>query len=72
MQRKNINEKKEFVCYLIETKSRKYLKSTEKKEVDEQLKKLESQEDFISAKELSKEEFEEYKKNNFERLGKKI
>ena len=69
---RNLNEKNERVCYLIETESRKYIKSIEKKDVEEQLKKLRSQEGFISAKELSKEKFEEYKENNFEGLGKKI
>lgn len=69
--KKNLNEKKEKSCYLIETENRRYLESVEKKNLETTEAKWEEQEGFISARELSEEEFKEYEENNFEGLGEK-
>jgi len=68
---KNINEKKERVCYLIETDKKKYLEFIEKKNVETEKAIWRKQQGFISDRELSKEEILNYKENNYEGLGKK-
>ena len=69
--KKNLNEKKEKVCYLVETKDRRYLEFVDKKNLETTKAKWREQEGFLSARELSKEEFKKYEENNFEGLGEK-
>lgn len=70
MEKKNINEKKEKVCYLIETKDEKYIEFVEKKNVRTFIKNC--KQTGKKHHRLTKEQYLKYEKNNFEGLGKKI